>query len=737
MLYALCSNIMELSDVLNKIKGQEGQEKEYFWALQVWDDGVKSAIWTIEDEKTKVISLGSYEVWQETVEDLVTAADKSLATASERFPQPEKEPSKVIFGLPYDWVEGEKIKQEKLQTLQTICEKLDLSAIGYVLTVDALVHHLKEVEGVPPSAILVSPQKEQVLVAVADRGDVEKVEQVKRSENLAEDVYEGLLRTKEIETLPSRMLLFNGGDMEDSRQVLIDFPWEQKLPFLHFPKVEILPVEFDISSICLAGGTEVAKSMGFKVSTEEVEIKPEVEVEKVPDFGFIKGKDIKEEVPEEQVSPEEKVEEVVSPPVELGTQETEKAEEIKEELPATGKKKTFLAPFFFIKEKISGFSLPSFSGVPFWGIFAGVMILLLATAGVLFLWYIPKAQVVVYVSPKPLEKDFSLTVDPNQEALDRQNLILPAKAIESESSGEKTAGTTGKKTVGDKAKGEVTIFNTGGTKNLATGTILTGPGGLKFTLDGDVSVGSGSAVDREEVKTTVSAADIGADYNLAADSQFSIANLDKSTIGAKNDSALTGGTSRQIQAVSEEDQKSLLDSLTEELEEKAKEELLATVPSGKKLIEESITAKETSRNFDNKVGDEAQTLTLSLKIKVSALTFSQDEFFSLAQEQIAGSIPEDYEAKKEEVNSNFEVEKQEKDGSILFRVLVSARLLPVIDTEEIAKNIRGKYPQLAQEYLATLPGYVNSEIDIRPLLPGKIRTLPRVAKNIQIEIRSQ
>ncbi|MDO8551566.1 MAG: hypothetical protein Q7S03_02700 [bacterium] len=739
---------MELPEVLTKLTHRENETAEYFWATELWDNSIKSALWIVDNHKAKVVSLGSHETWQEDADDLVNACDRSLATASERYLQEgQEQPSKVIFGLPYSWLEDDKIAPEKQQLLQSVCEKLDLKAIGFVLTVDALNHQLRLIEGVPPSAILISPQKGQVMVAVLNQGKVERVEQVVRSAQIAEDVYEGLVRI-DAKNLPARMLLFDSGeDMETVRETLVEFAWQPKLPFLHLPKIDILPVDLDITSVCLAGGSEVARSLGFQIveaeatmpsessyeAAEATEEEPETH-ETEPDLGFVQGKDIKETVKEENPEEEKETSEEESNVV-VPAEESFSPFPVPQETPHKGKFNLPLPSFKFKIPPLPTFRLGRLTSrlplliLPF---------LVIGGGGGAAYWYLPKADVIIYIAPKSLTKEFELRVDPNQEVVDSQGRILPGKMIDVEASDEKIQNTSGKKTVGDKAKGDVTIYNTGGTKQLIAGTTLTGPGGLKYTLDQDVTVSSSSgAASAEVTKTSITAANIGAEYNLAADSIFAIGSLDKFTIQAKNESAFSGGTSRQIPAVSDDDLKSLAARLTDELKNKAKDDLLSSIPPDKKAIESSFSTKETGRNFDHKAGDEATDLTLSLKIKASMLVFSQDDFLVLVQQELSDSIPSGYGAQEEQIKPQFEVKKQDKDGSYLFKVTVTANLLPRVDPAEIAENIKGKYPDVVQEYLTTLPGFTQATIDIHPKLPAQLSVLPRVDKNIRIELRNQ
>ena len=72
-----------------------------------------------------------------------------------------------------------------------------------------------------------------------------------------------------------------------------------------------------------------------------------------------------------------------------------------------------------------------------------------------------------------------------------------------------------------------------------------------------------------------------------------------------------------------------------------------------------------------------------------------------------------------------------------FDVRVAANLLPSIDPKEVAKKIAGKYPNLAENYLSSIPGFVRAEFRIKPLLPGKLGTLPHVAGNMSIEFSKE
>lgn len=716
---------MELPNFLDKITHSADQEKkEYFLALEIWDEGVKSAIWTIENGKSRIVSFGTQETWSNT-EDLVAAADLSISAASQTLAESGLEPTKVIFGLADDWIADNKILPEHQTLLSEIREKLELTPTGFVSVFDALVPFMKEKEGAPLTAILVNPGKRFVYLAVVEVGKIKGVQKINRSENLAADVYEGLLRYSNIEVLPSRILLYDGNELEDQKQILLANPWletskgEKKLPFLHFPKIEILPPNSDIEAITLMGGNEVAKSLGWEepVASEVSEVSDAPE----SDLGFVKDEDVRLSA-DKPISEPELVEVPTLP---------------EETIPVEEKPKK---SFKIILPKINLPRLPRKSFIV-----VGLMaFFLLAVAGVGAFWVLPKAEIIIYVTPKSLNEEIPLTIDPNQEASGTSD-VLPGQAIKVEQDGEKTMTTTGQKTVGDKAKGEVTVYNrTELPKTFPSGTVIIGPGGLKFTLDRDVSVASKTAdlvsgVDKwGESKVTVTALDIGAQYNLAPNGQFLFKDFSGSLYLAKNNSAFGGGTSRQVMAVADKDQQDLQKNLNNELTAKARDSLNAKAGNGLKIVEESLISSLVSTNFNHKVGDEAQELTLKLIVNVSAMVYKEEELANLLLQALAPSVPAGYELKKEDLTSKFQLITKNDDGSIAFKVKVTSDLLPKVDTVQLVKTIEGKSKSQAMDLLkSNVPGFASTQIIIKPSFLAAFQRISSQPSRINLEIRRQ
>ncbi len=748
---------MEVKDIISKI-GKKEEKEEYFFALVISSEKVRGAIWTVEKEKTKVVATGAAELWEEEV-DLLKAIDATLSSASENFSPPEgetKEPNKVIFGLPESWVEEERIAPDKLGVLKKVSQKLDLKPVGFVVITEAITHQLKINEGIPPTAILLGLEKKEARISLVNLGKIGATTLVKRSQDLGADVAEGLSRLREEDSFPARIFLYNAGeDLNKAKEQLLAYSWPSF--FVHLPKIEILPADFDIQAVALSGGREVAKAAGIKVLEPEPKNEKEEEKEtpsseeepgkkEKADFGFVRGKDVvEEELPETkpeptvEIPPAEEKPGVAPPPEEEGAPPSFPGKR----LFALRMPKIDFSKLAFPKINFSKLatllSLSRFKErTPL--VIGLILGLLFVVGGVVIAayWYLPRAEVVLFVEPKVLEKEFEIKLDPELSTAEPANLALPADLVEAEIDGEKTIDTTGTKLIGDPSKGEVTIFNrTEGSKKFTAGTMISGPGDLDFSFNDDVTVASESAgPDYTKIpgKATVAvtAVEIGTEGNLAADSEFSIADFSTADYIAKNESAFTGGTSREVAVVSEEDQENLLSALTEELKQKAAGELSQKLLPDTKLLEESLEVLVVKKSYSQEVDKEADQLTLSLSSKISALAYKEEDFKNLIEDQIRETVPSGFEFKREESEISFELIDVEEDGSARFTSLLKANLLPKLDLEEIKKNLAGKYPELGELYLDNLPNVVGFEAKITPHFPRRLETFPRLARNIQI-----
>lgn len=747
---------MDLKSILPKKK----EDEEYFWSLIIEPEWVSAGVWRLKENKVEVISVSPPFSWN-LDEELISASDSACSSVVQNFPEDLDPPTKVVFGVVSSWVEEGEISKEYLSKIKKVCSELLLTPVGFVVMAEALSNYYKSEEGGQVNAIFLGLSENSLELSIFKLGKLVGVSQIARSVSIIEDVTEGLSRFYSGEAYPSRIILYNSkeGELDEIRQELIKADWEnlKEIKFLHTPKIEIVAPDKKIYAVCLAGGAEMGSVEKVLPVAQTPPLAAVVQEEAEPLTQNLNGEKISNVAePDEDISPEDfgftvSTDEALNRTIDAsaykeniplhGSDMAIKEDSLHQgEKPEPNNKKLGILSIF---KKISFPKIP----IPKFGIkfktpktiIIGIFfMILLGISFFAFWWFIPKVDVTIYVSPKKIEDEVEISVDVSINTTDFDNRIISGKIAEEETNGEKSISTTGNKVVGDKAQGEITVYRAGSAINLKKDTLIKGPQGLDFSLNEDITIASGSVLTRGITKAKVSAKEIGAQYNLASGSTFTISNYSSADMEATNESAFSGGTSREVSAVSEDDQENLLKSLQEELETKLKELLVEGISPDVILIDESITYSVDKKDYDKKVGDEGTTLKLKLELSAEAVTVQKNEIEELGLKYLSQRVPSGYSLKNDQIEADFSYNSK-KDDVYDLMLFVKADLLPQINVEEIRKNITGKLPQVAEEYMnKNVAGFERAVIKSTNFrFPGRLGTLPRVSDNIVIAISAE
>lgn len=688
------------------------ENKEYFFAVNIAAERLTTALWSVEGKELKILGITSEDYSSQ--DEIATVLDKLL---DEVIGLREIEPQKILFGVPNSWILDDNLKDEYLKILRNIVKELELAPMAYVSESNALVHFIEKKEGVPATAILVGFEKHHLSVTVVRAGKLDGMKTVKRGESAGSDIEKALLQFTDVETLPSRLLIY-GMEADDLKAQLLSFSWMSKLSFLHFPKIDVLGEDIPIKSICLAGASEIESDVSYadqpvKREKEKVNILEE-EKEEVPDSsekdpGFVVG-DISRLAPEEEkretelLAPEEE-QFTVPPPIEN---------------PKAG-----FNTKNFIFRKMKGKAL-----------FVGLAVVLL----LLFLPYIlmSKANIKIFVEPKVLEKDATVIADPNQKTVNETDKIIPAQVIETEVSGSERDAASGKRQIGDPAKGTIVIYNkTSDSKSLSKGTQVTSSGGLKFVLDTGVTIASQSASDSGiafgKASTSVTASAIGADGNLPSGSTFTVVGFTTDKLSAKSEGNFSGGTSREVNVVSSDDAQRLLAKLSSDLKQQAQQKLQEKYP-GKKILKEALLENIKKKSYNKNINDAATEFSLDMTINYKGTAFDDADLKTIVSKLVTLDVPSDFQLDLAETETQAEVSKLEKDGKLIFLARFKAKLLPKIDTSKIKDKIRFRTKSEAENILKNMDNILGSDINLKPNLPGLLARIPLLPGNITLEV---
>jgi hypothetical protein len=744
---------MDLPNLLSKISTNSNQQ--IFLAIEISRGVIKSAAWSVDAHSAAIVSYGVAKPWTIDTENesLLNAIDESISSALAPITQ---EINQVIFGLPELWINEDSITEKHKGILKFICQKLALKPIGFVSTAEAIVNHFRDVEGGPLSCVLVNIGSKEILVNLVKLGVIDETQVVGRSAMITSDVEEALARFPQGETLPARMILYDGdSDLESLKQDLIAYDWTAHLPFLHIPKVEVLEESYTVKAVALSGGAEVAKSMGLLgASVAKVAKSTESTVKPSQDDAAALNKKFAQEMGFKTMQTS------VSPAAHTPAEEAETLGEAYDNLvPVTQQAPVAAQSLPKRQRELPKFSLPRFS-LPslfrkrqtmgnssskkkFAVIALAALILALLGGGAYAYYSLPTAELNVYFSLEPLQKELTFELDTQLSQLDVTGGKVPAtkQVIEVSQSAEKL--TSGNKTIGERAKGTITLANyTNASKSFPKGTIIRA-NAAQFTLNDDVSVASSSSqVDANlqlnikpgETEAAVTAAAIGKESNLPKDTVFRVANFAETDYLAKAKTDINGGSSQQVQVVAESDIETLKEELAETLTKEAQAKAQEQGEGQAAVVDENIEVKDEV--LSAKVGDEADNISITMTASKNAYLYKLNDVTLLAQEQLQQAVPDNFVVRPNATQVSVLESAINEAGIITVKAMVTLQLFPKLDADSIKNSIVGQKPEAVEDKFKSLPRYVKHDLVQSPQLPSFANALPRKAENITLKLKS-
>ena len=758
----------------------------YYLALLLRDEKTIAVVLQEIEGKLKII--GNHESTFPTTlekipfEELLEILDKTISRAEEMLP-PNIETEKTVFGVKEAWVEKKKIKKEYLAKLKKICESLSLEPIGFMVITEAISHVLSEEEGAPLSAILAEIDKDTITLTLFRASRIIETHSGSIENSITRTV-DRLLHHFTIDVLPSRLVILDSNQDENLAQEFLAHHWSKSIPFLHVPQISLLPLGFDGKAMVYGAGEQ----MGFSVKEALGDIKvlnidsdksikssppeqksnkdelddvdkdndskhePEdIEEAKVKDdlknpiegdnFGFVLNEDITKttshapRIIHEGNPTEVKQFETSKPQVDL-------SEDISNRNNALRVKNSqgIMGSLSSITALLSNIKLPSLpflggSGLPRKLLIIPAVIILILGLG-LYLLFTIKATVTLSMEPKKIDDSISITLKTNSDN-DLSQKILTAKEVETSVDGTVSTPTTGKKDVGEKAKGTITFYNNSDSKKIiSSGTIVTSSNDLDFITTSDIAVASASGDASSPKPGTASisivAKNIGSEYNIPSSTKFSIDNISSNTLAGKNDSAFSGGSKKSVTVVAKADIDKVTQDLTNQLEEKAKDALKDKAGAGQQLLPIFTSTNLSKKSFDNDLGDESSKVTLKGTVTFTTLSYSTEDLGKIAQAAIQGKYDEDLALSSKGILTELQDIKPGKNNDATASLVMDAGLLPKIDATDVVQNITGKSFQDSTAYLKTLPQVSGVEIELSPSIPLIPKLLPRFSKNITL-----
>lgn len=599
---------------------------------------------------------------------------------------------------------SKEIKKPYIQKIKDLTKNLEIKPIGYIECYEAVAAYLAHRESAPLTSILVELDDTNVDVFIYKGGHKISNHVVARTSSITDDLHQVFDTAGRNTLLPNRIILYNSSSLIEESTKIISHRWSSEL-FVQTPRVEILKEE-DI----LTGLMSVFEQQIYR---EEVVKEPEVEEKQKEVMGFVVGQDIKL------------------------IRDNDKGHEEEPEIQT--QHKAGLA--HDMMKTLGAVTLPSFKfkpGNPIkYAAFAGILLVVsILLAGFEFLFH--KAQVRAVFPSSTIDKriDAKAMVDEEKEGAITVHIATSSIQLK------EVKATTGKRDIGENAKGEVTVFNFDDKeKTFAKGTTIE-VDNLSFTLDEDIKVGASTLANDAsaklpgKAKVRVTAKEIGNESNIDKGKRFRIADLSTSVYFAMNESGFSGGTRKSIKTVARKD----IDDLASLLLTKAKKEQKKAIYDKKArnitIIDSLISYDMKGESYSKELGEEGDNVSLNATVVTSYYYFDNSAFNTTLKREAEKDIPTGYMV--EDKNFAYEVKDVEQEGEdITFTLRLKAKATKKLDMQALKSSLRFKQVQQTEQLLKNEFGAETVSVDVSPSMPIISAMLPFFDANILLRIESR
>lgn len=677
-------------------KKNKTEEKIYYGLFLKEDQGVV-LIFRHNNRNLEIIDQEKFEFsnsWENLTEDV----DNVLSKLEN---QTQKSSNSLIIFV-YSHFTDEKTQEIKipyLQKIKKLVKELDLKAIGFIEATEAIVSHLEEKEEAPLTAIIIEMDKTDLTASIFKGGQRIISKSISKTENIIEDLSALFNGQKTKTLLPSRLILYDSGGLDDLSTKILTFHWPEDL-FIQLPKVEIIKEEQLIKALVKIFAGQINS---LAETQKDVEKKPQ----KVMDF--IIGGDIIKDEKKEFFD-------------ENSNQTAEKDAHPKFSLKFIGNLRLVLRNFFSKIFNMKKFPLSIF-------VIAFVIIL---SSFFTIEFYLHKAELKVFVPSQHLTKEINLT-----ENIDGNVVTSASQQTDLKDS----ITTTGKQTIGDKASGDVNIFSFNDKEtSLPKGTVLTADK-LKFILDSDISIASASEVIVDgspikkpgQTKSKIIAESIGPDSNISKGKRFQIGDYSTSTYFALNDAAFNGGTKKDISTVAKKDLETLRNNLLTKAKALDTEETQKNPDNNQKILKDLTEIELTNEQFSKEVGEEAKNVDLKAQAKITRYLLNGDKIRDKLMSSIKGEIRSGYQMENDAFK--YQITKSEKkDKEIKLVINIDSKAVKQVAKDELLGKIVMSNKKDLEKLLKNKYQVEGYNLSISNPIPFLRTWLPIFKKNISLKI---
>lgn len=570
------------------------------------------------------------------------------------------------------------IAKPYISKMRDISKLLELKPIGYMEVIDAVHEQLEDEKQTTLSSLVVELDDTQMTIFLYKAGHKIAVQHVARTDNFAEDMQVALESIARSHILPNHIYLYDSTDLAEESSDLLLHSWKKNL-FIQQPRIAIVPASTVSNALLKLLEKQLCATVPVTEDKDRNQNKKEV-------MGFTIGEEIIDtEEPEEFVS-----------------------------------KKAF-------SFKLPRISFPSPRLLPLLGI---PLLLIGFCVGFLFLFHRAALIITVPVEKKQAEVAILVSKKPTKEEQ------VELQSFSSSFSLSEKKETTGKRDVGERASGEITLYNYDEKeKQFPKGTKLQ-TDSLSYETDDSASVpasqfaSDGITKNAGKSKVKIRAIVLGTESNVEKNKRFAVIGISSNIVFGINEAAIGGGTKKTVRTISKADTENLRLFVLE----KAKKSALEKQKMEKSyfVLPELTTAQANKEQFSKEVGEEGTSLSYTSSGSVSIFRIPQKTIEGFVQKKLENEKPSGFVTD----NVSFKVKKQKKleNGDIQLTLGGEITFSKSMNTNVITKTLVGKNSEEGKSILKTLFGIVQADINIDPQFPLMGDRIPFWQDHIRVEL---
>ncbi len=573
------------------------------------------------------------------------------------------------------------IAKPYITKLRDISKLLELKPVGYMEVIDAVHEHLEHEKQTRLSSIVVELDDTQMTIFLFKAGHKIVVQHGTRTDNFAEDMQTAFEKISQSHILPNHIYLYDSTDLAEESSDLLLYSWKKNL-FIQQPRIVVIEASTVGKALLNLLEKQLCEQPKDVLKKEEASQPMEV-------MGFTVGSEPSEESIFEEETPK-KSSPFAFPKITLPT------------LPFTKAIPLIIAPFLIV------------------GICVGL------------LYFLHKANITITIPDEKRSSEITILASKKPtkpEQVELQSFTTSFSANEKKD-------TTGKRDIGEKSSGEVTLYSyEEKEKQLAKGTKLQFDS-LAFDTDDAVTIpasqfaADGITKNPGKVKVKARASVLGTESNIDKNKRFSVAGSSSSIVFGINETAFTGGTRKTVRTIAKSD----MDTLKSFALDKAKTDALNKQKTETTYIvfPELAIAQAIKEKYTGEVGEEATNVVYTATGEVTLSRIPKKTINDFVEKKLVSEKPSGYATE----SVTFSVKKQKKleNGDVQITIGGEIAFRKSLDTKEVSSSVIGKGSEEAKALIESKYGVSQVEFTISPQVPFIKDRMPFWQDHIRVEL---